>query len=486
MGSIDSGIRDIKPARLDADAYGGVFSDLHPPLTRHEALVEADRCYFCYDAPCMNACPTGIDIPMFIRQIAGDNPNGSARTILSENILGGMCARVCPTETLCEQACVREAAEGKPVKIGLLQRYSTDHLLATGKHPFTRAAPTGKHVAVVGAGPAGLAAAHRLAMHGHDVTIFEARPKGGGLNEYGIAAYKSVDGFAQKELAFLLQIGGITVEYGKALGRDISLDALKAGFDAVFLGIGLPKVNGLGLDGEDAEGCIDAVDYIAKLRQSDDLSTLPVGRDVVVIGGGMTAIDIAIQTKLLGAENVTIAYRRGQEQMNASPYEQELAQTKGVAIRHWLQPKALLRNVSGEISGIELEYTKLEDGRLVGTGENVTLPADQLFKAIGQAPDTGLLAGTNIALEKGRIKVDDQRRTSVDGIWAGGDCVAGGEDLTVASVQDGKLAADSMHNALIRQPGKMNGFAEAILSGAMQEPLSPSPDYQIQPGPTVR
>ena len=486
MGSIDSGIRDVKPGRLDTEAYGEAFSDLHPPLTRHEALVEADRCYFCYDAPCMNACPTGIDIPLFIRQIAGDNPNGSAKTILSENILGGMCARVCPTETLCEQACVREAAEGKPVKIGLLQRYATDHLMEAGRHPFTRAQPTGRHIAVVGAGPAGLAAAHRLAMHGHDVTIFEARAKGGGLNEYGIAAYKSVDDFARKEVEFLLQIGGITIEYGKALGRDISLDALKAGFDAVFLGIGLPEVNGLGLEGEDAEGCIDAVDYIADLRQSNDLSTLPVGRDVVVIGGGMTAIDIAIQTKLLGAENVTIAYRRGREQMNASPYEQELAQTKGVTIRHWLQPKALLRNAAGEMTGIELEYTKEDGGRLTGTGESVTLRADQVFKAIGQAPGKELLNGTGIALEKGRIKVDDQRRTSVDGIWAGGDCVAGGEDLTVASVQDGKLAAESIHRALIQQPERVNGFAEAILSGAMQEPLSPSPDQQIQPGPTVR
>ncbi len=238
MGSIDSGIRDVRAGRLASDAYSDVFSDLHPPLTRHEAFVESDRCYFCYDAPCMNACPTGIDIPLFIREINGDNPTGSAKTILSENILGGMCARVCPTETLCEQACVREVAEGKPVKIGLLQRYATDHLMANGQHPFKRAEPTGKSIAVVGAGPAGLSAAHRLAMHGHDVTIFEARPKAGGLNEYGIAAYKSVDDFAQKELDFILEIGGITIQNDKALGRDISLDALKAGFDAVYSGHG--------------------------------------------------------------------------------------------------------------------------------------------------------------------------------------------------------------------------------------------------------
>ncbi|WP_082766065.1 NAD(P)-dependent oxidoreductase [Paramesorhizobium deserti] len=481
--SFETEAPDIRAGRLNAAAYDQVFDDLHPPLTRHEAFVEADRCYFCYDAPCMNACPTGIDIPLFIRQIAADNPTGSAKTILAENILGGMCARVCPTETLCEQACVREAAEGKPVKIGLLQRYATDHLMAEDKHPFTRAAPTGKHVAVVGAGPAGLSAAHRLAQHGHEVTIFEARPKGGGLNEYGIAAYKTVDDFAQKELDFILKIGGITIEYDKALGRDISIEALKAGYDAVFLGMGLPEVNDLGLEGEDADGCIDAVDYIAALRQSDDLSALPVGRNVVVIGGGMTAIDIAIQIKLLGAENVTIAYRRGRESMNASAYEQELAQTHGAIIRHWLQPKALKHNAAGAICGIELEYTAQPNGKLTGTGETLTLPADQVFKAIGQSFDAHPLAGSGIGLAKGRISVDAERRTSVEGIWAGGDCVADGQDLTVASVQDGKLAAESIHRALMRIPDQIDGFAEAVLAGGISSPAEhlPQPDGSARP-----
>ena len=209
----------IAGKRLDKAQYARNFADLHPPLTDHEALVEADRCYFCYDAPCMTACPTSIDIPMFIRQISTGNPKGAAKTIFDQNILGGMCARVCPTETLCEEACVREAAEGKPVKIGLLQRYATDALMAGEDQPFSRAKATGKNVAVVGAGPAGLACAHRLAMHGHDVTIFEARKKAGGLNEYGIAAYKTVDGFAAREVDFVLSIGGITVKTGKALGR---------------------------------------------------------------------------------------------------------------------------------------------------------------------------------------------------------------------------------------------------------------------------
>jgi dihydropyrimidine dehydrogenase (NAD+) subunit PreT len=448
MTSVHSGERDVRAARLDAEAYSENFSDIHPPLERHEALVEADRCYFCYDAPCMNACPTGIDIPLFIRQIAGGNPDGAARTILKENILGGMCARVCPTETLCEEVCVRQTAEDKPVRIGLLQRYATDHLMETGKHPFTRAAPTGKRIAVVGAGPAGLSCAHRLAMRGHDVTIFEARPKGGGLNEYGIAAYKTVDDFAQRELEFLLSIGGISIEHGKALGRDVTLERLAADHDAVFLGLGLGAVNALGLDEEDAEGVLDAVDYIAELRQADDLAALPIGRRIVVIGGGMTAIDVATQARLLGAQDVTIAYRRSQDAMKASGYEQELAQTHGVTIRTGLAPKALHRHETGAIAGITLEYMRDEGGRLKGTGETVTLAADQVFKAIGQAFAPGPLEGSNLALDGGRIRVDAEGRTSDPKVWAGGDCVAGGKDLTVAAVEDGKVAAESINRAL--------------------------------------
>ena len=446
---MDSGARDVAAGRLSAETYAENFADLHPPFDRHEALVEADRCYFCHDAPCMNACPTQIDIPLFIRQIANQNPNGAAKTILNQNILGGMCARVCPTETLCEEVCVREVAEGKPVKIGMLQRYATDHLMETTQvHPFRRAAATGKRVAVVGAGPAGLACAHRLAMKGHDVTIFEAREKGGGLNEYGIAAYKTVDDFAQAELDFVLGIGGITVEHGKALGRDVTVDSLAGEYDAVFLGLGLAAVNDLGLDGDDAEGCIDAVDYIAKLRQSDDLSSLAVGRRIVVIGGGMTAIDIAGQTKLLGAGEVTICYRRGPEQMAASAYEQEVAQVHGVTIRHWLQPKALHHDAAGAVNAITLEYTALSGSKLAGTGETIRLAADQVFKAIGQAFDDHPLAGSGIALEKGRIRADFNGRTSRAKVWAGGDCVAGGKDLTVSSVEAGRDAAEDMHKAL--------------------------------------
>ena len=444
--------------------YSDVFADLHPPLNKHEALVEADRCYFCYDAPCMTACPTHIDIPQFIRQIAGDNAKGAARTILSENILGGMCARVCPTETLCEEACVREAAEGKPVRIGLLQRYATDRLMDSGVHPFTRAPVTGKSIAVVGAGPAGLACAHALAVEGHTVTIFEARPKGGGLNEYGIAAYKSTDNFAARELEFILLIGGITIETNKALGKDIQLEALRSGYDAVFLGMGLGGTNRLHIQGEDAPNVLDAVRVIEEIRQSTDLSRVTVGKNVVVIGGGMTAIDIAIQIKRLGADTVTLAYRRDREHMNASRYEQQLAQTEGVIIRDCLQPEEILLNDEGQAVAIRFAHTEQREGKLVASDQTLTLPADQIFKAIGQKFDPQGLSASGIEMSAGRIKTDAEKRTSVKGIWAGGDCVAGGEDLTVASVQDGKLAARSMHQHLMQLPQAISGFAEAVLA----------------------
>jgi glutamate synthase (NADPH/NADH) small chain len=433
---------------LPPEILAANFADLHPPLTEHEAHVEADRCYFCYDAPCQQACPTSIDIPLFIREIAAGNPLGAAKTILEANIMGGMCARVCPTETLCQEACVREAAEGKPVQIGLLQRYATDALMETGKNPFTRAAPTGRRVAIVGAGPAGLACAHALAERGHAVTIFESREKSAGLNEYGIAAYKTPDDFAQKETAFILSIGGIEVRHGVALGRDIDLASLRRDYDAVFLGIGLGAVNKLGLVNEGVlDNVIDAVDYIAELRQAKDLAKLPVGRRVVVVGGGMTAIDVAVQVKRLGAELVTIVYRRGQEHMKASDYEQELAQTNGVLIRTWARPVAL--EGSSEVSGIVFEKTREDSGKLVGSGETFRLDADVVFSAIGQLLAPASYGGADALHGKdGRIVVDDQRRTSLAGVWAGGDCVHGGQDLTVGAVEDGKQAARSIHAAL--------------------------------------
>ncbi len=433
----------IRPGRLDAATLAANFADLHAPLTAHEARVAADRCYFCHDAPCVAACPTAIDIPMFIRQIAAGSALGAAKTILTQNILGGMCARVCPTETLCEEACVREAAEGEPVQIGRLQRFATDAQMATGRQPFSRAAATGKKAAVVGAGPAGLACAHRLAMHGHDVTVYDARSKPGGLNEYGIAAYKTVDGFAQAEVDWLMSIGGIRLESGKRLGSEIFLNTLRAEFDAVFVGIGLGGVNSLRAEGENLDGVLPAVDFIAELRQASDLAKLPVGRNVVVIGGGMTAIDAAVQSKLLGAETVTLVYRRGPGDMPASRWEQDLAASKGVTIRHWARPVRV--NGDGSAHEIEFEYTRNGASGLEGTGETFRIAADQVFKAIGQTLDG---APDGMALEGGKIRVDSEGRTSVAGVWAGGDCATGGDDLTVTAVAEGRDAAESIHRTL--------------------------------------
>lgn len=434
----------VVPGRLKTEVYAVNFSDVAPPLDDHEARVAADRCYFCYDAPCVTACPTSIDIPLFIRQISTGTPDAAAKTIFHQNILGGICARVCPTENLCEGSCVRETAEGLPVQIGALQRYATDHLMAEGSHPFRRGEATGKRVAVVGAGPAGLSAAHRLAAKGHEVTLFDARDKAGGLNEYGIATYKAVDGFAGREVDWLLGIGGITVETGKALGRDLSLDALRADYDAVFLGLGLQGVNALRAPGEDRGEVHDAVDFIRELRQSPDLSALSIGRDVVVIGGGMTAVDAAVQARHLGAQNVTIVYRRGQERMSASAHEQHHATSSGVRIICNAMPIAVHGN--GTVREVEFAHTRDGANGLEETGERFRLAADQLFRAIGQT-----LHGhpEGLTLTGGKIAVDAVGRTSLAGVWAGGDCAAGGDDLTVTAVAEGRDAAEDIHMQLM-------------------------------------
>lgn len=431
---------DIRAHRLSRQDIDRNFSDLHPPLRRSEALIEADRCYFCFDAPCTTACPTGIDIPAFIQKIRSNNVRGSAQTILNENIMGGMCARVCPTEVLCEEACVRNTHEDKPVEIGLLQRYATDPVFKNDIQMFSRAPTSGKKVAVVGGGPAGLSCAHRLAVLGHDVVIYNRDDKLGGLNEYGIAAYKTVNDFAQQEVEYILSIGGIEVRSGISLGEDVTLSALADDYDAVFLGIGLGDVNELGVAGEGLPGVENAIDYIADLRQADDKATLPVGGKVVVIGGGMTAIDVAVQSKRLGAEQVDLVYRRGVAQMGASAYEQELAQTNGVTIHHLAQPLRVLGTDAAE--GVEFEKTVLdESGTLKGTGETFSLEADIVFKAIGQRLKDDLLADGSLQFQNGKIVVDEDQATSLPGVWAGGDCVVGGDDLTVSAVQHGKMAA---------------------------------------------
>jgi glutamate synthase (NADPH/NADH) small chain len=440
--------------RMEMGSLRGFCEDLHPPLNVDQAEIEAARCYFCYDAPCVKVCPTQIDIPSFIRKISTGNLKGAATDILSENIFGGTCARVCPVEVLCEGSCVRTKEESKPVSIGLLQRFATDFVLEKNLKLFARGPRQKKKVAVVGAGPAGLSCAHRLSLLGYDVSIFEAKEKAGGLNEYGLAAYKVVDDFAQKEIRFISEIGGIEIFYGKQLGRELSLASLRSDFGAVFLGLGLSGVNALELEGEKWPGVLNAVDFIAELRQGKNLT---VGRNVVVIGGGSTAIDISVAARRLGAEMVTLMYRRGLSEMKATYVEREFAQKEGVLIRTYARPKSLLGSASG-IRGIEFVRTSIgSDGQIKDTQEVFQIECNTLFKAIGQILVPEELGDVQEFLEisNGRILVNEDRRTSLKKVYAGGDCINGGK-LTVVSVQDGKIAAESIHRELSIQ-GERNG-----------------------------
>jgi glutamate synthase (NADPH/NADH) small chain len=449
-------IADIAPGRLSAAQLADNFSDVSPPLDRPAALIAAQRCLYCFDAPCIKACPTAIDIPSFIRRITTDNLRGAALDILGANIFGGICSRVCPTEILCEGSCVRNRPEDAPVQIGALQRYATDWVFEDNVALFRRARDSGKRIAVVGAGPAGLACAHVLARCGHHVVVLDTREKAGGLNEYGIAAYKVLD-FAAREIEWLLSIGGIEVRSGQALGRDFSLADLRRDYDAAFLAMGLAGINGLGIEGESLGGVRNAVDFIAELRQSRDLTRLPIGRRVVVIGGGNTAIDASVQSRKLGAEHVTLAYRRGAVQMSATFAEREFAQTQGVNIVEWVQPRRIIGR-DGAASAVEFEYTQLDaQGRLAGTGERLTVPADLVLKAVGQALS---IPGDNLEIKKGRIVVDVDYATSLPGVWAGGDCIGTATDLTVQAVEDGKRAARAIDRALVAQSvarGQDNG-----------------------------
>ncbi|CDG40512.1 MULTISPECIES: NAD(P)-dependent oxidoreductase [Asaia] len=449
---------DIACGRLPQDILARNFADAHPGLTPEQAALEADRCFYCYDAPCIEACPTDIDIPRFIKAIASRNTAGAARTILQSNILGGSCARVCPTEILCEQKCVHTAIEThKPVRIGALQRYATDWQMAQDTHPFTRATPTGRHIAIVGAGPAGLACAHRLAMHGHEVTLFDRHEKAGGLNEYGVAAYKLADDFAQKEIDFLMAIGGIHYQGRAILGETIHLATLRQDYDAVFLAIGLSGVRALGLPGETMPGVKDAVAFIEHLR-SHPLASVQVGRRVVVIGGGNTAIDAAVQAKRLGAEEVTLVYRRGEPTMSATDVERDWAQTNGVTLRLWAAPTRLEFD-NGALTGVTFRRTDAAAKASTGPATppvDFTIAADMVLKAIGQVFVPDPVLQDQILIENGRLVVDEKGRTTLAGVYAGGDCTAG-EDLTVAAVRDGREAAQAIHSDLTPDDLSLSG-----------------------------
>ncbi|MBR7997408.1 NAD(P)-dependent oxidoreductase [Burkholderia cenocepacia] len=436
---------DIAAHRLSSTQLSCEFADIAPLLDPTAAAAAASRCHYCYDAPCVHACPTQIDIPSFIRKIGNGNLKGAATDILSANPLGGMCARVCPTEILCEGACVRNHQDAQPVAIGALQRHATDWAMQTGAVQFRRAPETGRHVAVVGAGPAGLACAHRLALAGHRVTLFDARPKAGGLNEYGIAAYKTVDDFAQREVEWLLSVGGITLETGVALGRDVTLDTLREQHDAVFLAMGLGGVRALAIDGEQLGGVMNAVDFIEQVRQADTLANVPVGRRVVVIGGGNTAIDAAVQSRKLGAKRVTMVYRRGVEAMSATWAEREFAQKSGVTLVTHAKP-VRIAGTDGQVTGVEFEGA---------SGERFTVDADMVLKAIGQTLVPDGVEAALLTADGTRIAVDADGRTALPDVWAGGDCAAtDGVDLTVQAVQDGKRAAASIDATLAARDAK--------------------------------
>lgn len=433
--------------RLTAQQYAENFSDIHPPFENQSAaLVEANRCLFCYDAPCTKSCPTGINVPKFIKQITTENMKGSALTIFSANIMGGGCSKVCPVEKLCEGACVFNLMEEEAIPIAKLQRYATEKAIEEKWPLFNRKPSNGKKVAIVGAGPAGLSCAHSLSREGVDVTIYEKESKGGGLMTYGIAAYKVTPKFCQDEVDFILSVGGIDVKYNQELGKNISLEQLQKEYDAVYLGFGVGVARHLDIPGEDMQGVTDAIGFIYDIR-AKGYSSVPVGDKVAVIGMGMTAIDAATQAKRLGAKEVTLVYRRTQEEMPCTEEELNIAKLDGCEIIWLAAPKQVIGS-NGKATHLECSIMQLGEpdasGRRspVATNETVMLEVDMVIKAAGQMPFGDLISQNHLSNSNGKVSINHSS-TNIEGVFAGGDCVNGGKEV-VDAVQAGKDGASAI------------------------------------------
>ncbi|HMU47351.1 MAG TPA: NAD(P)-dependent oxidoreductase [Chitinophagaceae bacterium] len=435
----------IESNRLSEKQYEQNFSDIRPPFeNKTAAVVEATRCLFCYDAPCTKSCPTHIDVPKFIKQITTDNIKGSAHTIFISNIMGAGCSKVCPVEKLCEGSCVYNLLEEEPIQIARLQQYSTMKALDENWQLFERKPSNGKKVAIVGAGPAGLSCAYVLSKEGVDVTIFEKESKGGGLMTYGIAAYKVTPQFCEDEVNYITSIGGIEIKYNRELGKDFSLAQLKKEFDAVYLGIGVGVARQLDIPGEKLEGVVDAISFIYDIRDKG-YSSVPVGDKVAVIGMGMTAIDAATQAKRLGAKEVTMIYRRTQEEMPCTEYELNIAKLDGCEII-WLAAPVKVKGSGGKVKQLVCSKMKLGEpdssGRRspIDTGETFSIDVDMVIKAAGQVPFEKLVKKYKLDNKNGKITTNESHATSIKGVFAGGDAVNGGKEV-VNAVEDGKLGA---------------------------------------------
>lgn len=436
--------------RLTAEQYAKNFSDIHPPFSNKEAaLVEANRCLFCYDAPCTKSCPTGIDVPKFIKQITTDNIKGSAHTIFVSNIFGGGCSRVCPVEKLCEGSCVYNLLHEEPIAIAKLQRYATEKAIEDKWKLFDRKPSIGKKVAIVGAGPAGLSCAHVLSREGIDVTVFEKENKGGGLMTYGIAAYKITPQFCEDEVDFITSLGGIEIKYDHSLGKDITLGDLQKNYDAVYLGIGVGLANHLNIPGEELDGVEDAINFIYEIR-SKAYPNVRIGDKVAVIGMGMTAIDAATQAKRLGASEVTMVYRRSEAEKNCTQAELDIAKLDGCKMQ-WLAAPVAISGVNGKVTALICDVMKLGAPDYSGkpaperTGETITLQVDMVIKATGQKPYEQLVEDNNLNNWKGKIIINQSCETNIKGVFAGGDAVNGGKEV-VDAVQAGKDGAAAILN----------------------------------------